>query len=268
MAQAREHPVLSRLLVTDCGCFPVAAQHYRSRPRGIAEAVVIVCAEGLGFVDLGRGRRVVGPGQAVVIPPELGHAYGAHPQTPWTIWWMHLIGDDLPGLVAAVLDQGSEPIVRVNNPDKVVDLVAEALGHMERADTDLELMGAAGAAWHAMTVLSSDRLSKDHGDPVQSTVRFMQEHVGRRHSVAELSARANLSPSHFAALFRRSTGMSVMQYQIRLSMNKARELLDATDLPVASIASRVGYGDPFYFSRHFRAIHGLTPTQFRGRSTG
>ncbi|MDR1393032.1 MAG: AraC family transcriptional regulator [Bifidobacteriaceae bacterium] len=268
IAQASTHPVLGRLLVTDCGYFPTAAQHYRSRPGGTTAAVIMVCTNGSGFVDLYRGRRRVEAGQAVVVPPGVPHRYGADRDTPWTIWWMHLAGEDVPGLVSVVTGPGAEPVVPVAGPDRIADLIAEALGHMERADTDLELIGAAGAAWHAMTVLATGKVSAGSRDPIRATLRFLQDHIGQRHAVADLAARVNLSPSHFAALFRRSTGLSVNRYQIRLAMNRARVLLDGTDLPVASIAVRAGFSDPFYFSRQFRAIHGLTPSQFRAGHKG
>jgi AraC-like DNA-binding protein len=51
-------------------------------------------------------------------------------------------------------------------------------------------------------------------------------------------------------------------------MNKSRMLLDGTDLPVAAVAAQVGYSDPFYFSRPFRAVHGVNPTQYRQGEKG
>ena len=268
VAAAREEPVLCRLLVTDVGYFPQAADHFRSRPNGTTAAIVMVCTAGAGFVDLGRGHRLVEPGQAVVIPPRQPHEYGADASHPWTIWWMHVTGDDAADLVHLVLDSVAEPVARVNNPDRVADLIDEALRYMERADSDLEQIGAAGAAWHALTMLRTGRVRKADRDPVQATLEFLQEHLDERHSVTELAARVSLSPSHFAALFRRETGLSVLQYQIRLAMNRARMLLDSTDLPVSAVALRVGYADSFYFSRQFRAIHGVTPSAFRNGPRG
>lgn len=75
-----------------------------------------------------------------------------------------------------------------------------------------------------------------------------------------------LSPSHFAALFRRSTGCGPREYHTRLRMSCSRELLASTDLSVAAVAAAVGYPDPFHFSRRFRAVHGTTPTEHRARS--
>lgn len=48
-------------------------------------------------------------------------------------------------------------------------------------------------------------------------------------------------------------------------MSRAREVLDMTALPVSLVARGVGYDDPFYFSRVFRRVHGLTPRDYRQR---
>ena len=77
-----------------------------------------------------------------------------------------------------------------------------------------------------------------------------------------------LSASHYAALFRRATGYGVLEYQTRLRMALARELLDTTDRSVASIAREIGYTDPLYFSRHFTKVHGASPTAYRALAKG
>jgi len=51
-------------------------------------------------------------------------------------------------------------------------------------------------------------------------------------------------------------------------MGLARELLDTTDRAIASIAREVGYSDPLYFSRQFRRIHGMSPSEYRSHDKG
>jgi AraC-like DNA-binding protein len=267
VSEALHQPITRRLLVTDCGYFPSAVDHFRQRARGAPAAIIILCTQGAGFVDLGV-RRMVGPGQVVAIPPEQPHSYGADPRQPWTIWWMHVVGDDVPDLLAAATQEATDPVIRVRDPARLASLIEDALSHLERADTDLELIAAAGAAWHALATLCSDRHVGSRDDPIRDPLRRLHSHEGRRLSVAELAARVSLSPTHFAVLFRKATGLSVLQYQTRLAMNRARVLLDDTDMAVASIAAKVGYPDPFYFSRRFRAVHGMNPSQYRQGAKG
>jgi AraC-like DNA-binding protein len=259
-------PLTSRLLVTDCGYFPHAADHLRSRTEGSPQAIVILCVEGAGWCRLPSGRYEVEAGQALVIPAGVAHEYGAAADRPWTIWWLHLGGADVPELIGAL----GGPVVRVGDAYRAVSLMDEVLTGMERDDSVRSRQAAAGAAWHLLALLAAGQTGApaSRNDAIQQAQQYLREHLGARTSVAELAALARLSPSHFAALFRRATGTGVLQYQTRLRMSRARELLDTTDQAVAEIARTLGYADPFYFSRQFRSVHGASPSDYRIQHKG
>lgn len=263
---ALDRPITSRLLVTDCGYFPAAADHLRRRPTGTPQAIVIVCVEGSGWCRLPSGRHEVAAGQALVIPSGVAHAYGANVEHPWSIWWLHVTGADSGELV----ETARPPIVSVGDVYQAVSLIEAALERMEHDDSARSLRAAAGSAWHLLALLAADqpRTPVSRTDALRQAERYLRDHVGMRTSVAELAALANLSPSHFAALFRRTTGVGVLQYQTRLRMSRARELLDTTDHAIAEIAHHLGYTDPFYFTRQFRTVHGVTPTEYRRQRKG
>ena len=270
MREALGLPVTSRLLVTDCGYFPTAADHLRSRTEGSPQAIVIVCVDGAGWCRLPSGRYDVEAGQVLVIPAGVPHSYGAAGDHPWTIWWLHLGGADVAELVGAVLAGTDGPVVRVGDLYQAVSLVEDALRRMERDDSVRSRQAAAGSAWHLLALLAADRAGApaSRADAIDQAEQYLREHLGARISVAELAGLARLSPSHFAALFRRATGTGVLQYQTRLRMSRARELLDTTDQPIAEIARALGYADPFYFSRQFRSVHGVSPSEYRVQHKG
>lgn len=269
VAESLNRPGTSRLVVTDCGMFPRAAQHARSRPQGVDQAIVLVCTEGDGWYRTGGDRHPVEAGQVVVIPPGQPHAYGAGKSHPWTIWWLHLAGGDVRGLLAAAGLAAPRPPVWVDDLYRLTALIDEALTHLEHDDSPGAMMGASGAAWHLLALLTPDqRSSRNRMDPIREVIGFLRNNVATRMTIAELAAMANLSPSHFAALFRRATGLGVLQYQTSLRMTKARVLLDTTDDPVSVVARAVGYPDPFYFSRQFHAIHGTSPSAYREAAKG
>ena len=77
------------------------------------------------------------------------------------------------------------------------------------------------------------------------------------------AARCCLSRSRFAHLFTRAAGMPPAQYQLRLRLNQAQELLSGSALTVSEVAAQVGYADALYFSRLFRRKTGVSPSQYR-----
>lgn len=269
VAESLRRPCTSQLLVTDCGMFPRAAQHERARPQGVDRAIVLVCTQGAGWCRSGGERHTVEAGQVLVIPPGVPHAYGASRAQPWTIWWLHLAGSGVAGLLGAAALDVARPPVWVHDVYRLTSLIDEALTHLEHDDSPGSIIGASGAAWHLLALLTpGQRPTSDRTDPVRRVIGYLQSNVALRASVAELAAMANLCPSHFSALFRRATGYSVLQYQMSLRMTKARVLLDTTDEPVGRISRSVGYPDPFYFSRQFNAMHGTSPSAYRAAAKG
>jgi len=95
----------------------------------------------------------------------------------------------------------------------------------------------------------------------------MEEHIGTELSLAELTAYIGYSVSHFSAVFHKQTGQSPIEYFNRMKIARAQELLRTTELKVNQICSRLGYEDPFYFSRLFRKYTGMSPRQFRESAT-
>jgi AraC-like DNA-binding protein len=91
----------------------------------------------------------------------------------------------------------------------------------------------------------------------------MLEHLDKHLHVAKLASLVNISPSHFFALFKRRTGCAPIDFFIRLRMQHACQLLDETSLNVKEIAAVLGYDDPFYFSRTFKAVNEVSPSDYR-----
>ncbi len=270
VALASSSPPLSQLLVTDVGCFPRASTHGRTRTHGAEQHVVIVCAAGRGTCTVPSGVHAVQAGQALVIPAGLPHRYEADAKEPWTIWWLHLVGQQVPALLAASGATPDQPVVGMGDPSRVIALIDTVIRRMERDETMSALLASSGAAWHAMALLAADRrtITRQQADPVDATIEHLRANVSTRISLPDLARMAGLSVSHYSALFRRATGYGALEYQTRLRMGTARELLDTTDRSVASVAAQVGFTDALYFSRQFRRIHGMSPTEYRSRDTG
>jgi len=98
---------------------------------------------------------------------------------------------------------------------------------------------------------------------VERSIAYMEEHVNQPLQVSTLAAQANVSPSHFFALFKQLKGCPPMDYFTRLRMRHARELLDTTSASVKEVAAALGYDDPFYFSRVFKSVHQVPPSRYR-----
>jgi len=92
---------------------------------------------------------------------------------------------------------------------------------------------------------------------------FARDNLDLDTTVADLARIAGFSPGRFSRHFHTWTGYAPMAWLRRLRVAHARTLLADLDLPVKEVARRVGFADPYHFSRVFRAVDGLAPTAYR-----
>ena len=81
--------------------------------------------------------------------------------------------------------------------------------------------------------------------------------------VEDLGRHAALSPFHFARMFKVSVGQAPHAYLTAKRMQHARELLSTTTMPIAEVATRVGFRTQAHFSGVFRRQVGMTPGHYR-----
>ncbi|MEO9163333.1 MAG: helix-turn-helix transcriptional regulator [Casimicrobiaceae bacterium] len=81
-------------------------------------------------------------------------------------------------------------------------------------------------------------------------------------AIAEVVA---LSPGHFAHAFREATGIAPHRYVLERRVERAKELLRQSDMPITEIADRIGCSSHSHFSVLFHRITGVTPRKFRAR---
>lgn len=99
------------------------------------------------------------------------------------------------------------------------------------------------------------------------TVGYMRERLNQALRVPKLAQMVGVSQSHFFAVFKKQTGFAPMDLFTRMRMERACELLDSTPLNIKEIAAALGYDDQFYFSRVFKSVKQISPSEYRAFST-
>ena len=102
-----------------------------------------------------------------------------------------------------------------------------------------------------------------HPERLVAVLRYIDEHLAEPISAADLADAANLSRSQFHVFFKKHMGESPMGYIRRVRLERARQLLATTDRPVYAVAEAVGFTNPFHFSRAFKFLVGMSPSEYR-----
>lgn len=101
------------------------------------------------------------------------------------------------------------------------------------------------------------------GGRLQRVISHMRMHLDQQLPLASLADLSGLSPSQFARTFRSVTGKPPHGYLLDLRIERARELLESTDLPVTEVGMRCGFEQPNHFATMFRKAVGLSPRAWR-----
>ncbi|QJD87388.1 response regulator [Cohnella herbarum] len=102
-----------------------------------------------------------------------------------------------------------------------------------------------------------------NGKLVQSILASVSDRLEDNITLREVADQFSFSPNYLGVLFKEETGQNFSDYIISLRMEKAQQLLRATNLKIYEVASQVGYRYLPYFSRQFKETIGMTPLEFR-----
>jgi transcriptional regulator GlxA family with amidase domain len=102
-----------------------------------------------------------------------------------------------------------------------------------------------------------------HDARVRIVIDFMQDNLHRKISLTDFGEAASLSGTYLARIFKTETGLSPIEYLIRLRMEKARHLLKTTLLSIKEIMALTGYSNRGHFIQHFSRYYGPVPSEFR-----
>jgi AraC-like DNA-binding protein len=206
----------------------------------------------------------------VVIPAGTPHVYGASKKDPWTIHWFHAIGSNVLFYLEKLEVKPEKPVVQLGGDVQLFSLFEDVLEGLEHGSTLTHLIYAAHSLSHLMGLILRHKNEFWHGEinvreRMARSIKFMKEHLREPLKVATLAALVNLSKSHYTTSFRRVTGYAPLSYLNHLRMQRAVQLLNATDLSIKHISDQLGFSDQFYFSRAFRKMHNHSPSEHRRR---
>lgn len=271
--KCRTMPLINKLFITQMGFFPKALYHYWQRPTGMSQVILIYCTDGLGWIQVPKGRVTLQAGDVYAIAPGVPHSYAADPDNPWTIYWFHINGTDCHESVWAAMGERENlpQVVRVVFSGERITLFDRIFTTFLNGYSQSNLLFANLTLPYflASFVLSDNFQPKQKVsgliDPTNKAVLFMQDNLSVPITLDNIAQSAHLSTSFFSRKFKQDTGYAPIEYFNHLRIQKACQLLHFSDLRINEVASQLGIDDPFYFSRLFKKQMGVSPVGYRKR---
>lgn len=217
---------------------------------------------GEGIFEINGKTYKVSAGQIFYIPPRVVTYYQADKNNPWFYRWLGIEGRNVEKLFENGGINSTNPVVNVDK--SASEAMREILEKCHCEEKELEISGLVYKFLQCVGArISKSKIVTSAEAYVDKAKDYVQVHLHRKVSVAELGVYLNIDRSYLTALFKKTVGISPQQYIIREKMKVACEYLLTTDYDVSHIAQSVGYEDLFVFSHAFKRIMGQSPTEYR-----
>ncbi len=155
-------------------------------------------------------------------------------------------------------DIGCNPAILFNNTD--------AWSLIKKTDTIAELESFITNITDVV-IAHIEEMQRQKTQSIISKVKeLVEKNYAEDASLETVASQVYISPCYLSVIFKKETNMTFKNYLMNTRIEKAKELLETTDLKIYEIAERVGYTDTRYFSELFARICGKTPSQYRSKT--
>lgn len=226
---------------------------------------------GRGHVMSAQGTSELGPGDSFLFLPDQMLRYEADEHDPWEYLWLGIGGRRVVHHLTrcgfspdTVVNRGGALALAIEEKARSLLLLLEQEKDKRQADSLRLQSGLYGLL--ELLSRAHDAGTRKLPPPVpyvRELVALMEIAYSRRLTVAGLAGYAGLERTYCARLFQREMGVGMKEYLTRLRMAKARGLLRETQMTVKAVAESVGYPNEEAFSKRFKVVYGVTPTNDR-----
>jgi AraC family transcriptional regulator of arabinose operon len=262
-----KNPLIKRFHLTAIGFYPHASYHDRERKSGTSQYILLYCTEGTGQLVVNNTSIILKPNTYYILPKNIPHHYKSSQADPWSIYWVHFIGEFTDFLYKRYLETKDQPIQiaydekRIQLFDEIFELLENSFEMRNLEVINIKLLDFISS----LIYLREISPSLHENDVVSSSIAYMKKNFKEQHFVTALAKQQNLSVSHYSRLFRNKTGSSPNQYFNQLKVQKSCQYLYFTDRNIKEICAELGFDDPYYFSRLFKKLIGMSPVNYKNQ---
>ena len=271
MSISFKHAVRSRadgsvsLSVTYSGHQKCEASHRWG--KGVRQQYILhMIVSGRGTYTTPEGSFSPGPGDIFLIRPFTEIEYAADSDDPWEYYWVNFTGTDAEVILNRTDFTPRSPVMHCQGSE-IADAMEDIFKCGSGSNEDLELTGR---LYILLSLLVKASVGRNQSDSAgKSCVKAAMDYISINYplplSVEDIAEAAGVSRTTLFRTFKAELGIPPADYLIEYRIGQAKKLLSATDISINAAARSAGYEDSLYFSRAFRKITGMSPTEYRRR---
>jgi len=272
------------LTVLNAGCTHIEATNdypFKDHPahhnfnwnswRILQEYQVIYITNGQGvFESDSYQQTIVKAGTIIVLFPNERHRYKPDSHTGWDEYWVGVKGDIIDNLVTSGYLRPDNPCLYIGFNDSIFNIYNSIIEKTREERSGYQPL-VSGAVLHLIgacyaAVKQSTAENKEAENIINRARLLFRSNISNAYSPEQAAQELNVGYSWFRKLFKSYTGLSPGQYYLQLKIEKAKDLLSNSNMPVKEISIALNFESNFYFSRIFKEKTGLRPTEYRKRN--
>jgi len=208
-------------------------------------------------------------GSMFLLFPDEWHSYSPLPETGWKEYWIGFNGSQMQSWAGNGFFSRTEPVWDIGLQNDVVELYMEAIRIADSQQSGFQ-QRLGGVVGHLLSLAWFHDRNTSFSESAQriNRAKIIIAEQYRTISPEEVAAQVYMGYSNFRKVFKDYTGFSPARYIQMVRLNKVKEVLTNSDLPVHRIAIDAGYDNQDYFFTLFRRLTGMTPLEYRAFTQG
>lgn len=237
--------------------------------RTLQEYQLLYFPEGRGsFRSTHGGLHSIQPGWMALLFPGEWHTYRPDPDYGWKQFWIGFKGEIADTIVHNGFLTVESPIFHLGYNEEIVRLYMQAVQVTEHEEACFQQVLAGIVTYLLGLTYSISRNRKFNKkqhlvDRINQARLRMYEEMETTVTVQDIVKDLNMSYSSFRKLFKEYTGVSPSHYFQDIKLQRAKDLICSTRLPIKDIAYKLNFETPEYFSAQFKKKIGKRPSEFR-----
>jgi AraC family transcriptional regulator of arabinose operon len=242
-------------------------------PETRTEYLIHIILSGEGSYTVGNKTYQLGPNTAFLIYPGISTYYEASKDNPWTYIWVGFNGAKAALTLKHAHFTQDNLVIPIKDVVPFTNYVNGMLASSQL--TYANDLAREGYLYQFVSSLIKEQYSQEniaeiHDYPYQiyvdHTLEYIEHNYQKNIKVQTIADYIGINRSYLANCFKSILHMSPKEYIINYRMNQASLLLKNSDLTITEIAENVGYDDSFNFSKAFKKVFGISPTNYRNAS--
>ncbi len=258
------------LIVTSCGTYRLNTRPKLPtwRPRGRLDFQLLYIASGKAHFHFDGKEHIVTAGHMVLYRPKEPQKYEYYGEDQTEVYWVHFTGNNVTNILNSYGLTKDKKVFYCGSNLEYQNLFRTIIFELQMCKEHFAEVLEISLRQifvmlhrHFLNSINTDNLHAV--EEIDKATMYFNEHYNEDIGIDEYAESIHVSVSWFIRAFKQCTGFTPMQYILSKRIYNAEVLLRDPSYNVTEVSQIVGYDNPLYFSRIFKKMKGLSPSEYR-----